>query len=49
MVKKVEEAKCEKKSDKKSAIPAFIKIMSESNITEEAFSEILDMLKGDLQ
>ena len=46
---KVEEAKCEKKANKKSAIPAFIKIMAESNITEEAFSEILDMLKGDLQ
>ena len=45
---KVEEAKCEK-ANKKSAIPAFIKIMAESNITEEAFSEILDMIKGDLQ
>ena len=33
---------------KKKALPAFIKIMAESNITEEAFSEIIDMIKGDL-
>lgn len=47
----VEEAKTETSKDekKKEALPAFIKIMAESNITEEAFSEILDMLKGDLQ
>ena len=43
------EVKSEKKEDKKAALPAFIKIMAESNISEEAFSEILDMIRGDMQ
>ena len=46
----VEEAKTEPSKDekKKEALPAFIQIMAESNISEEAFSEILDMIKGGL-
>ena len=43
------EKKEDEKADKKAALPAFIKIMAESNISEEAFSEILDMIKGDIQ
>ena len=38
-----------KKQFKKAAIPAFLKIVAESNISEKAFEEIIDMLKGDLQ
>lgn len=38
-----------KKQLKKAAIPAFLKIVAESNISEKAFEEIIDMLKGDLQ
>ena len=38
----------EKKSKKAEVLPAFIKLMAESNISEEAFSEILDMIKGSI-
>ena len=34
-----------KKQLKKAVIPAFLKIVAESNISEEAFEEILDILK----
>ena len=43
-----EEKKEEKKTDKKAAIPAFLTIMAESNISAEALSEIIDMIKGDI-
>lgn len=43
-----EEKKEEKKVDKKAAIPAFLTIMAESNISAEALSEIIDMIKGDI-
>lgn len=33
----------------KEALPEFISIMASSNITEEVFEEILDMIKGDLK
>ena len=33
----------------KEALPEFISLMADSNITEEAFEEILDMIKGDLK
>ena len=38
----------EKKSKKAEVLPAFIKLMAESDISEEAFSEILDMIKGSI-
>ena len=38
----------EKKAKKKAAIPAFLTIMAESNISAEALSEIIDMIKGDI-
>ena len=44
----VEEAKKENKTDKKVAIPAFLAVMAESNISAEALSEIIDMIKGDI-
>ena len=43
-----EEKKEEKKTDKKAAIPAFLNIMAESNISAESLSEIIDMIKGDI-
>ena len=43
-----EEMKEEKKTNKKVAIPAFLTIMAESNISAEALSEIIDMIKGDI-
>lgn len=33
----------------KESLADFIKLMADSNISEEAFSEILDMIKGDLK
>ena len=33
----------------KEALPEFISLMASSNITEEVFEEILDMIKGDLK
>ena len=33
----------------KEALPEFISLMADSNITEEVFEEILDMIKGDLK
>ena len=46
----VEESKKENKKElRKAAIPAFLKIVAESNISEEALSEIIDMIKGDLK
>ena len=38
----------EGKFNKSEALPAFIKLMAESDISEEAFSEILDMIKGSI-
>lgn len=46
----VEEAKKDDKKElRKAAIPAFLKIVAESNISEEALSEIIDMIKGSLK
>lgn len=39
----------DKKQLKKAVIPAFLKIVAESDISEEAFEEILDILKGGIQ
>ena len=46
----VEKSKKEDKKElRKAAIPAFLKIVAESNISEEALSEIIDMIKGSLK
>lgn len=47
----VKEAKEQKKENKltKAAIPAFLQIMAESNISDESMLEIIDMIKGGLQ
>lgn len=37
-----------KKMDKPEALADFVKLMAESDISEEAFSEILDMIKGSI-
>ena len=33
----------------KESLVDFIKLMADSNISEETFSEVLDMIKGDLK
>lgn len=48
-IKKSYGIKEDKKELRKAAIPAFLKIVAESNISEEALSEIIDMIKGDLK
>lgn len=46
----VEEVKKDNKKElRKAAIPAFLKIVAESNISEEALSDIIDMIKGSLK
>ena len=37
-----------KEENLKEALPALIDLLAHSNISEEAFSEIIDMIKGDL-
>lgn len=45
----VQEDKANKKELRKAVIPAFLKIVAESNISEKALSEIIEMIKGDLK